>query len=62
MERRNLQRFDLVAADPAGEADRLVSLGATRLSDLPDGIALADPDGTEFRLRPAGAVSAGSVG
>lgn len=39
------------AADPTGEADRLVALGATRLRDLPDGIELADPDGNEFRLR-----------
>ena len=47
---RNRQRFDLVTADPTGEAERLVSLGATRLSDLPDGIELADPDSNEFRL------------
>jgi hypothetical protein len=50
---RNRQRFDLVTADPTGEAERLVSLGATRLSDLPDGIGLADPDRNEFRLRTA---------
>ena len=50
---RNRQRFDLVTADPTGEAERLVPLGATRLSDLPDGIELADPDGNEFRLRTA---------
>jgi hypothetical protein len=50
---RNRQRFDLVAADPRGEAERLVSLGATRLSDLPDGIELADPDRNEFRLHTA---------
>ncbi len=50
---RNRQRFDLVTADPASEAERLVSLGATRLSDLPDGIELADPDSNEFRLHPA---------
>ena len=50
---RSRQRFDLVTADLRGEADRLVSLGATRLSDLPDGLALADPDGYEFRLREA---------
>ena len=48
---RNRQRFDLVTADPTGEAERLVSLGATRLSDLTDGVALADPDGNEFGLR-----------
>jgi hypothetical protein len=48
---RNRQRFDLVTADPAGEAERLVSLGATRLRALPDGVELADPDGNEFGLR-----------
>jgi catechol 2,3-dioxygenase-like lactoylglutathione lyase family enzyme len=48
---RNRQRFDLVAADPASEAQRLVALGATRLSDLSDGIEFADPGGNEFRLR-----------
>ena len=50
---RNRQRFDLVTADPAGEAERLVALGATRLSDLPDGIELADPDGTVVTLHTA---------
>ena len=50
---RNRQRFGLVTADPTGEAERLVSLGATRLSDLPDGIELADPDRNEFRLHTA---------
>jgi len=47
----NRQRFDLVTADPASEAERLISLGAIRLSNLPDGIELADPDGNEFGLR-----------
>jgi catechol 2,3-dioxygenase-like lactoylglutathione lyase family enzyme len=50
---RNRQRFDLVTAGPTSEAERLVSLGATRLSDLPDGIELADPDSNEFRLQTA---------
>jgi Glyoxalase-like domain len=49
--RGNRQRFDLVTADPAGEAERLLSLGATRLSARPDRIELADPDGNEFGLR-----------
>jgi catechol 2,3-dioxygenase-like lactoylglutathione lyase family enzyme len=48
---RNRQRFDLVTADPSGEADRLVSLGATRLTELVDGVELADPDGNEFNVR-----------
>lgn len=47
---RNRQRFDLVTDDPGSEAERLVSLGATRLGDLPDGVELADPDGNEFSL------------
>jgi hypothetical protein len=51
---RNRQRFDLVSADPAGEAERLVSLGATRLSALPDGVELTDTDGNEFGLRSDG--------
>lgn len=50
---RHRQRFDLVAADSAREAERLVSLGAIHLSDLPDGVQLADPDGNEFGLREA---------
>ena len=50
---RNRQRFDLVTADPTSEAERLVSLGATRLCDLPDGVELADPSGNEFRLHTA---------
>ena len=50
---RNRQRFDLVTAGPTSESERLVSLGATRLSDLPDGIKLADPDRNEFRLHTA---------
>ncbi len=48
---RNRQRFDLVTADPAGETKRLVSLGATRLRDLSEGVELADPDSNEFGLR-----------
>jgi hypothetical protein len=47
---RDRQRFDLVTADLISEAERLVALGATRLSDLPGGVALADPDGNEFGL------------
>ena len=48
---RNRQRLDLVATDPGSEADRLVSLGATRLAALVDGVELADPDGNEFGVR-----------
>ena len=46
---RNRQRFDLVADDLTAEVDRLVGLGAARLS----GIELADPDGNEFTVRAA---------
>ncbi|HET7172672.1 MAG TPA: VOC family protein [Nocardioidaceae bacterium] len=48
---RNRQRLDLLTADPSSEAERLVSLGATFLADLRDGVELADPDGNEFGLR-----------
>lgn len=47
---RNRQRFDLVTDDVTGEAERLVSLGAARLSELLGGVELADPDGNEFGL------------
>jgi hypothetical protein len=44
------QQFELAArGDVRAEVDRLVALGATRVADG----TLADPDGTEFRLRPA---------
>jgi hypothetical protein len=47
------QRFDLVPSDGdrGGEAERLVTLGATRLAVGEQGtITLADPDGNEFCL------------
>ena len=47
---RNRQRLDLVTDDPSREADRLIFLGATWLTDLADGVELADPDGNEFSL------------
>lgn len=47
---RNRQRLDLVTADPSSEAERLVTLGAILLTDLVDGVELADPDGNEFGL------------
>ena len=50
---RNRQRFELAVADGdlAGEAGRLVALGATRLGSTGDGaVELADPDGNEFCL------------
>jgi hypothetical protein len=48
------QRFELVATGGGlqAEVDRLVGLGARHLQTVADGvILLADPDGTEFRLR-----------
>ncbi len=50
---RNRQRLDLVTSDPSSEAERLVSLGATFVAELADGIELADPDGNEFGLTHA---------
>ncbi len=50
------QRFELVAcgADLDAEVDRLVTLGARHLLAAgPGAVLLADPDGTEFRLRAA---------
>ncbi|ACQ79368.1 conserved hypothetical protein [Beutenbergia cavernae DSM 12333] len=47
------QRFDLVTAHPATEAERLVALGATLLSDHAGRLAMADPDGNEFGLHTA---------
>jgi catechol 2,3-dioxygenase-like lactoylglutathione lyase family enzyme len=48
---RNRQRFELVSpgGDPEAEADRLISLGATRLEA--GEIVLADPDGNDFTVR-----------
>jgi len=48
---RNGPRFDLVTSQLAGEAERLVALGATRRADRPHGIELADPDGNRFDVR-----------
>jgi catechol 2,3-dioxygenase-like lactoylglutathione lyase family enzyme len=48
---RNRQRFDLITADHINEAERLISLGATRVRELAGGVELADPDGNEFDLR-----------
>lgn len=57
---RTRLRFDLVPpadGDQQTEVDRLVALGATRLDTAPqdaaDGVAMADPDGNEFRVLPS---------
>jgi hypothetical protein len=47
---RNRQRFDLVADSPSLDVERLVSLGATVLSQDGDRWELADVDGNEFGL------------
>ncbi|MFJ8113144.1 VOC family protein [Streptomyces sp. NPDC096132] len=53
---RDRLRFDLATpadGDPRAEVDRLLSLGATRLDTgggEDGGVALADPDGNEFRV------------
>ena len=48
------QWFELLAgADSGAEVERLVSLGARRVSERDDGVViLTDPGGHEFRLRP----------
>lgn len=48
------QWFELLSDDaPDAEVERLVSLGASRVSKGDDGVVvLADPDGNEFRLQP----------
>ncbi|SEO21546.1 VOC family protein [Actinacidiphila rubida] len=56
---RNRLHFDLAVPSggaPASAADRLVSLGAARADTAPCApgwIAMTDPDGNEFCLRPA---------
>lgn len=46
------QWFELLADDPTAEVERLVPLGATKVSEGLEGVVvLADPDGNEFRLR-----------
>jgi predicted enzyme related to lactoylglutathione lyase len=53
---RNRLHFDLALpdhGDPRAEADRLLSLGATRIDtgeSVPGRVAMADPDGNEFCL------------
>lgn len=46
------QWFELLTDDPDGEVDRLLSLGARRVSEGDvEVVVLTDPDGNEFRLR-----------
>jgi len=50
---RDRQRFDLVAPDVPTEVARLVTLGATRLTERDGGVELTDPGGHEFFVAPA---------
>jgi hypothetical protein len=45
---KNRLHLDLTSTDRAGEAQRLVSLGASLLADHDDHTVLADPEGNEF--------------
>ncbi len=51
---KNRMHLDLHVADPEAEADRLVSLGATRIGDGSLGeirwITMVDPEGNEFDI------------
>lgn len=47
---RDRQRFDLAAADPASEVDRLVALGATAIGRRDGVVILADLDGSPFSV------------
>ena len=51
---KNRLHLDLISSDFAAEADRLLSLGATRIADVERGDArwstFADPEGNEFDL------------
>jgi hypothetical protein len=54
---RDRLHFDIapVDGDQAGEVDRLVSLGATRIgADRGGAVLMADPDGNEFCVLPPG--------
>jgi predicted enzyme related to lactoylglutathione lyase len=45
----NRQRFEVLASDIPAEIERLVALGATRISDLGAVARMVDPDGSELR-------------
>jgi hypothetical protein len=51
---KNRLHLDLISSDFAAEADRLLSLGASRVADVEQGgarwITFADPEGNEFDL------------
>ncbi|MFJ6070222.1 VOC family protein [Streptomyces sp. NPDC093065] len=51
---KNRVHLDLRTADPQAELRRLTALGATVRTRHPDHLVLADPEGNEFCLYPAG--------
>jgi hypothetical protein len=51
---KNRMHPDLFAADLETEVSRLIGIGASVTSRYPDHVVLADPDGNEFCLFPAG--------
>jgi hypothetical protein len=51
---KNRVHLDLRAADVDAEAERLVGLGARVLGQVEDWVVLADPEGDEFCVQPAG--------
>lgn len=51
---KNRVHLDLRAADVDAEAERLVGLGARVLGKAEDWVVLADPEGGEFCVQPAG--------
>jgi glyoxalase superfamily protein len=51
---KNRVHLDLRAADVDAEAERLVELGAQVIGQVEDWVVLADPEGGEFCVQPAG--------
>jgi Glyoxalase-like domain len=51
---KNRVHLDLVSDDRRGDVDRLLSLGASVLSEHDDHTVLADPEGNEFCLYESG--------
>ncbi|GAA5072193.1 VOC family protein [Nocardia iowensis] len=47
---KNRVHLDLASDDPAAEVERLVALGARVLTEHPEHVVLADPEGNEFCL------------
>ncbi|MFG2003158.1 VOC family protein [Spirillospora sp. NPDC048911] len=53
---KNRVHLDLAAADPAAEQRRIEALGGRRLTEYDEGgfLVMADPEGNEFCVLPAG--------